>query len=152
MKRLLVITLLVLFTACFILPQIVRAEVKPIKFEFRLVDSLPSSKAPEMKIKGGKEVLHVIAEPAITEKDVQSAKLEMKEGLAYILIVLTPEGAKKFSDFTSKNINKRMAIVIDKQLIAAPTIKAKISTGKMTILSKFSEAEAKDIVDRLNKK
>jgi len=62
-----------------------------------------------------------------------------------INIQLNKQGRKKISDFTSKNIGKRVAIVIDKQVMTAPVIREKITEGKLQITGSFLPQEAKDI-------
>jgi preprotein translocase subunit SecD len=55
--------------------------------------------------------------------------------------VLTQEAAKRFARYTEANIGNRAAIVVDGQVISAPTIQSRISdTGRITGASTQEEA------------
>ena len=54
----------------------------------------------------------------------------------------SPIGANKFSDLTGENINKQMAIVLDKVVKTAPNIQAKIPNGEARIT--LGRANAQD--------
>ncbi len=60
------------------------------------------------------------------------------------------EGTKLFSDITSKNIGKRLAIFLDSQIISAPVIQSAITDGTAIISGNFTPQEAKDLATRLN--
>lgn len=52
-----------------------------------------------------------------------------------------PQGATKFSDLTGANINKQMAIVLDKVVKTAPNIQSKIPNGEARITLGRSNAQ-----------
>lgn len=60
------------------------------------------------------------------------------------------DGTKLFSDITTANIGKPIAIFLDGQLISAPTVQAAITDGTAIITGNFSVQEAKDLATRLN--
>lgn len=60
------------------------------------------------------------------------------------------EGTKLFSDLTSANIGKPIAIFLDNQLISAPTVQSAITNGEAIITGKFTADEAKELATRLN--
>lgn len=60
------------------------------------------------------------------------------------------EGKKLFSDITTANIGKPIAIFLDGQIISAPTVQAAITDGTAIITGNFSVQEAKDLATRLN--
>lgn len=53
----------------------------------------------------------------------------------------SPIGATKFSDLTGENINKQMAIVLDKVVKTAPNIQSKIPNGEARITLGRSDAQ-----------
>lgn len=55
---------------------------------------------------------------------------------------LSDEGAKIFGDHTSKNVNKFLAIVLDKKVISCPKIESAITGGQGTITGQFTIEEA----------
>ncbi|MDQ3018827.1 MAG: protein translocase subunit SecD, partial [bacterium] len=60
------------------------------------------------------------------------------------------EGTKLFSELTSQNIGKPIAIFLDNQIISAPTVQNSITNGQAIITGNFTAKEAKDLVTRLN--
>lgn len=54
-------------------------------------------------------------------------------------------GAKQFAKATRKNINKRLAIVLDNKVISAPVIREAITGGSGVINGNFSVQEANDL-------
>jgi len=62
-----------------------------------------------------------------------------------INFVLNRQGAKIFGDFTAKNKNKRMAVVLDDKVYSAPSIRERIGGGRVQISGTFRLEEAHDI-------
>lgn len=58
---------------------------------------------------------------------------------------LKREAARKFATITGKNINKRLAIVLDGIVQSAPAIIQRISGGKASITGQFSAEQARDL-------
>ncbi|MEK9671226.1 MAG: protein translocase subunit SecD [Rhodospirillaceae bacterium] len=58
---------------------------------------------------------------------------------------LNARGAKKFSDVTTKNVEKPFAIVLDKKVISAPVIREPIITGNGQISGSFTVQTAQDL-------
>ncbi len=54
-------------------------------------------------------------------------------------------GAKLFADATAKNVGKRIAIVIDNQVISAPTVDEPIPSGRAQITGNFTAEEAQNL-------
>jgi preprotein translocase subunit SecD len=62
-----------------------------------------------------------------------------------INFTLNSEGAKIFGDFSGKNIDRRMAIVLDDIVYSAPYIRERIGGGSGQISGNFSVQEAGDV-------
>ena len=71
------------------------------------------------------------------------------QGYQQIDFVLTSKGQKQFAEITSRNIGKRLAIIIDGKLISAPNIQSAITAGEGQITGSFSEQEAKDLAAKM---
>lgn len=67
----------------------------------------------------------------MTGKYIRSASVEFQQGpnQPYIYFTLNDDGKKIFADFTRQNIQKYLAIVIDKKVIMSPIIKSAITGG-----------------------
>lgn len=63
-------------------------------------------------------------------------------GESLISFSLDSQGEKAFADITTKNVNKRLAIVLDGKIQSAPNIKEPILGGKGNISGSFSAKEA----------
>jgi preprotein translocase subunit SecD len=57
---------------------------------------------------------------------------------------LNPEGAEKFAELTGNNIGKPLAIVLDRKIVSAPRINARIRDNGI-IEGGFTETEAQDL-------
>lgn len=62
---------------------------------------------------------------------------------------LKPEGQKIFADFTTNNVNKYLAIVLDKKIISVPVIKTAITEGSGVIEGNFTSESANALAVQL---
>lgn len=60
------------------------------------------------------------------------------------------EGTKLFSEITSRNVGKKVAIFLDGMPISIPTVEVPITDGRAIISGDFTVDEAKVLVQRLN--
>ncbi len=83
--------------------------------------------------------------PELTGAHLKTAGVGFGElGSPVVLFELKPEGADIFYEVTSKNIGKRLAIVLDDKIRSAPVIRAALR-GSGQIEGKFTVNEAKDL-------
>ena len=67
-----------------------------------------------------------------------------------INLEMNREGARRWGNFTGRNIGRRVAIVLDNKVFMAPQINSKIPTGQ-TVISGLEDAnEAQDIANVLS--
>lgn len=89
----------------------------------------------------------------LTGKNLKNAVVEYQNqglGNPQVGLRFDSEGAQMFADLTKKNIGKQIAIVIDGEIISAPTVQSEIVTGEAVITGNFTQKEAKHLVSRLN--
>lgn len=88
----------------------------------------------------------------LTGRYLKGAELQFDQQTyqAQVSLEFDSEGSKLFEDLTRKNINKRIAIYLDGEVVSAPTVQEAISGGKAQITGNFSMEEAKELVQRLN--
>jgi preprotein translocase subunit SecD len=84
---------------------------------------------------------------AVSSATVQTQALS---SAAAIEIVMTGDGRKALADITRQNVGKRLAIVVDGQLLAAPRIEAEIPGGSALITGRFSGREASELASKIN--
>jgi preprotein translocase subunit SecD len=63
---------------------------------------------------------------------------------------LTGEGADTFAEVTTRLQGRQLAIVVDQEVISAPTVESPITGGSGVITGSFTEARAKDLATQLN--
>jgi preprotein translocase subunit SecD len=80
--------------------------------------------------------------PVVTGRDLRNASPQQGEaGRWETSFVLSQDAAKRFERFTGANVGNRLAIVLDKNVLSAPTIQSKISdTGRITGAGSYEEA------------
>ncbi|MBI2862744.1 MAG: protein translocase subunit SecD [Chloroflexi bacterium] len=66
-----------------------------------------------------------------------------------INFTLNADGARRFGDYTSANVGKYLAIVMDKQVLSSPVVQSPITEGRGRITGSFSLDEARRIVVQL---
>ncbi len=87
----------------------------------------------------------------MTGRELRSAQVAFQQttNQPYIAFTLSDDGAKIFADYTTKNVNKYLAITIDKRVISSPVIKSPITGGSGIIEGKFTLEEANRLVVQL---
>ncbi len=93
----------------------------------------------------GKEWFLVDKVPIITGSDLKTAYVSKDEfGRPAVGFELKSEAASKFAEFTSKNIGKRLAIVLEDEVVSAPVIRSRIS-DRGQITGNFTPQEVRDL-------
>lgn len=77
-------------------------------------------------------------------------KFDQNTGSPYISLTFNDNGKQLFSEITKRNLGKPVAIVLDNEIISAPTVQSVIETGDAMISGKFSIAESKNLTKLLN--
>jgi protein-export membrane protein SecD len=98
--------------------------------------------------------------PAITDRifatvltgaHLKTAGVQRDEQTGQFMIAfeLTEEGGRIFADYTGRNINKILSIVLDKEVISSPVIRSQIPDGQGVIEGDFTLDEARNLVVQL---
>ncbi len=91
----------------------------------------------------------------LSGKQLKKATVDFQQGVgvgsqAVVRLEFNDEGRKLFSEITSANIQKPVAIFLDGQLISAPTVQNAITDGTAIISGNFTTKDANDLATRLN--
>jgi preprotein translocase subunit SecD len=79
----------------------------------------------------------------MTGKDLKSVGVTTNQLNKYLVsFELSSEGKTIFADYTTNNVNKYLAIVLDKRIISAPVIKTPITEGTGQIEGGFTKESA----------
>lgn len=86
----------------------------------------------------------------LTGSDLKSAQVEFDgQGLPVIAFELSSEGARVFAEHTAANVNRYLAIVLDKAIVSCPRIESAIPEGRGVITGQFTVQEARAMVLQL---
>ncbi len=100
---------------------------------------------------GPSETVLLNSDVLLDQTALKGATLEHEDGAnPSIRITLTEAGGKRLEDITTENLHKRLGIVLDGQLYAAPIIATPIHGDSLNISGNFTENEAADLVNKLN--
>jgi len=126
----------------------------------RLVAESPSADSEQLICQStNKETGRISAEKLNVQKKILLDQTALKSAAAskgwqdywQVDFSLTPDGTRQFAEITGQNLGKRLAIVIDGQLITAPIIQSSITGGKGQITGTFTKQEAKDLAAKINR-
>ena len=127
---------------------------KTAKMSFHLVDS--NSTAMDARrgklsgtsrlVKGVEGETYVIfRKPIISGEHLKNANVQFQEGQPVVGFEFDTAGGKKFGETTKNNIGERLAIVLDNEVISAPTIQTAILGGSGVITGNFTTKTANDL-------
>ena len=91
----------------------------------------------------------------LSGKQLQKATVDFQQGQSLnnqvvVRLQFDSDGTKLFSQITSANVGKPVAIFLDGQILSAPTVQNAITDGTAIITGNFTVQQAKDLATRLN--
>jgi preprotein translocase subunit SecD len=88
----------------------------------------------------------------LSGKQLERATLEFDQttGEPVVALQFNEEGKKLFGEITQRNLNKRVAIFLDGEIISYPTVRSAITDGRAIISGLGGVQESKELVTRLN--
>ncbi len=84
----------------------------------------------------------VMTGETITDARVQ---IDSQYNEPYVSISFDARGARQFADITTRNVKKRLAIILDGKVQSAPVIQEPITRGEARISGDFTMEEARDL-------
>lgn len=87
----------------------------------------------------------------LTGAEVEQARAELdaNAGGWVIRVSFTGAGGKAWADFTAANVGDQVAIVLDAEVVSAPTIQEAILAGTTVISGRFTREQAEQLAERL---
>lgn len=95
----------------------------------------------------------MFVETGLTGQNLKDAYVDYQsQGVANPQVALRfdDQGARLFADITRENVGRRIAILIDGEIVSAPVVQVEILNGQAVITGDFTLDEAKQMVARLN--
>jgi preprotein translocase subunit SecD len=139
---------------------------KTARLEFKLVnESMSPAVAVKQGVPPGSQILyenvvdkktgkviektpHLIQKRVLLTGDMLTAaevRYDQDFNEPYVAITFNSLGASAFYDLTSKNVKKRLAIILDDHVYSAPVIQEAIAGGRAQVTGSFTTNEAKDL-------
>ncbi|MBP3345894.1 MAG: protein translocase subunit SecD [Alphaproteobacteria bacterium] len=127
---------------------------KTAKLSFHLVDSRSSAldarrgmiSNSSKLVKGSEGETYVLGRKAIvTGEHLVDAQASFQDQEPVVSFKFDTFGGKKFGEVTKNNIGERLAIVLDNEVISAPTIQSAILGGSGIISGSFTAKSANDL-------
>jgi len=87
----------------------------------------------------------------LTGKDLKNSTVtfDPNTGKPQVQLQFTDQGGKKFADITGRNVGKLLVIVLDNQVIQAPTVQQQIVGGTAVITGSYTQDQANQIAIEL---
>ncbi len=98
--------------------------------------------------RAGREPLLVAKDASLTGDLLVNAKTEFSSrgfGEPYVSLTLNSKGAQIFANVTAANVGRRLAIVLDGNVVSAPVIREAIPSGQAQISGNFTVDQANDL-------
>src|SRR5262245_57897882 len=104
----------------------------------------------ELQGRSGRALYVLDKEPQMRGTEVASAQMRLdldqeRPGSPGVSFNLTSKGGAVFADITSRNVQRRLAIVLDNRVQSAPNIRERIPGGHGSITGSFTEEEAQNL-------
>ena len=127
---------------------------KTAKMTFHLVDSSTTpTEARRGKLKSSSRLIRgsageqyvIVRRPAVGGETLTDANVSFQDGGVAVSFKFNNLGAKKFGDVTKNNVGEQLAIVLDDEVISAPTIQSAITGGSGVITGNYTSESAQEL-------
>lgn len=100
-----------------------------------LLATIPKDSRAAIERQLGGYVPYLLEEPVLTDRDVNKAHVATvpEMGRPYIQVQLTRAAAKRFSELTARMANRKLAIVLDGEILSAPVVQSRIEGGRVHV-------------------
>ena len=113
-----------------------------------LADARRGKISPESKVvPGADEAGHYVIErkSIVGGEHLKDARADFAEGEPVVAFRFNPYGSKRFGAATREGVGRRLAIVLDGQVLTAPEVKTAITGGSGIITGNFTVQSATDL-------
>jgi hypothetical protein len=116
--------------------------IAAVRFEIRVAEASPGLELDAATVRTTAERIYVHRQAVLTNADIASAEAAQDASGAFGIVVrFTRDGATKLLQTTGRNVGRRLAILLDGQVVIAPVVRSPI--GESAVISgNFTKAEA----------
>lgn len=116
------------------------------KVEFRRAENQPAAGLVEAIVTGSDRKVYLYAQTEASNDDMKDIRVVLDDrGEPAMEITFTKDGAEKMARLTERHKGRPIALMIDGEVLSAPTVRAKFST-KALVTGKFTIDEVERIV------
>ena len=118
-----------------------------VRFEVRLAEDTPAPGLREVKVSGSNRSVYLHEEAIVTNSDIAVTRVMQGPGRSEyaVGIEFIASGAEKMRAATGNHIGRPMAILLDGQVVMAPTLRSPIDASAR-ITGNFTRSQAEKIV------
>lgn len=121
-----------------------------VRVEFRRAEKTPADGLVEAAVAIGPRKIYLHKEPDATNHDIAQARAIVdRSSRPAVLVLFTPDGAKKMERLSEEHKDRPLAILVDGQVVAAPEVRTVISE-QAVISGNFTQAEIDALVAFIN--
>ncbi len=88
------------------------------------------------------DLLNKVWHTVLTGDQIETVNVDLQNGVYSVVFNLKPDGAKTFAEYTTANVGKILAIVLDKRIVSTPSINTPITEGNGSISGNFTYESA----------
>jgi preprotein translocase subunit SecD len=131
-------------------PEVNTDRIQTTVLEVRLAETEPATGLGAATVLNSDAKIYLHDERVVTNNDVVQARVVEGNGQFSIAITLTPSGAARMASATSGHMGRPLAIIVNGEVIAAPTVRGQIGSEAL-ITGDFTRADAEHIVAGLER-
>jgi preprotein translocase subunit SecD len=124
--------------------------VRHAGIEFLLAQDAPVEGLLKKEYNNPSQAIYTDGKPVMTNTDIKEAILVKNDAYPGVEVILNANGIEKIKEVSSNNVGKRMAVMVNGQVICAPRLREPISDSHLQIAGSFTEAQAQLLVDIIN--
>jgi hypothetical protein len=119
-----------------------------VRFEIRLAEDQPAAGLRAARAAGSDRAVYLHEEAIATNEDIARSRVVPGDGPSRfnIAVEFNTAGAQKMQRATADHVGRPMAVLIDGEIVMAPTLRSPISTSAL-ITGDYTRAEAERIVN-----
>lgn len=146
---------LILLGFGLIFPLATLAEEKAPVFALALASDKPEpqylAKSLPTRDQKSNETIYVDPTPLVTDADIEKATIgQDQDGEAAVYVTLTDKAAQRLLAFTTANLGRRLAVLMQENALIAPVIRGAFGKSFRVSGGQMSPKEAQEMADALN--
>jgi preprotein translocase subunit SecD len=87
-----------------------------------------------------------LADPIMTVRELDGAEVAHDNGMWSLNLDLNTRDTRTFADWTTAHAGERLAIVIDGEVLVAPTIQSAITGGEVQITGNYTRDDVEELL------